>query len=210
MVIAKPLPHTPRRLRVAGAPPGPRRRGQRLGTLLDSAEALLVEKGLAATSIDDIVERAGVAKGTFYHYFQDRTTMLEALRKRYSQQFADHAQAAVDVYRADDWQARLDAWTGAVVRKYVSSYALHDAIFHDAAICHRCAMSEEPVVRNLAALLEGGCDAGVWETEDPVTTALCMFHAIHGLVDEAIVTGADTGCLTPRLSRLFARMLSPD
>jgi AcrR family transcriptional regulator len=176
--------------------------------VLDAAAALFVEKGLAATSIDDIAERAGVAKGTFYHYFHDRTAMLEALRKRYSQRFADVADAAMSACAPQDWAARLTAWTGATVREYLSSYALHDAIFHDAAVCQRCVMSEEPIVQHLAALLGEGIAAGVWVAEDPLATAVFMFHGLHGVTDEAIATEADTATLAPRLTRLFANLLS--
>ena len=38
--------------------------------LMDAAQALFMEKGFAATSVAEIVEGAGVAKGTFYTYFQ--------------------------------------------------------------------------------------------------------------------------------------------
>jgi AcrR family transcriptional regulator len=210
MVAAKPLPQERLRpSRLAGAPPGPRRRDQRQAALLDAAAALFVEKGVAATSIDDIAVRAGVAKGTFYHYFQDRAAMLEALRRRYSQHFADSAQAAMDACDPDDRRGRLDAWIGTVVREYVASYALHDAIFHDPAICHRCVMGEEPIVGNLAALIGGGCRAGLWDTDDALATAVCMFHGLHGMLDEAIASGADTANVAPRLSRLFANMLRP-
>lgn len=207
MIADKPLTAGPARTRVAGAPPGPRQRERRFGALLDSAAALFVEKGAAATSIDDIVVRAGVAKGTFYHYFQDRAAMLEALRKRYSQHFADSAESAMRACAAGDWQGLLDAWIATLVQEYLASYALHDAIFHDPAVCHRCIISEEPFVRKLAALIDEGRKAGAWDTDDSLATAVCMFHGTHGLLDEAIATGADAAGVTARLSRLFANML---
>lgn len=40
--------------------------------LYNTAFELFTTKGLAKTTISDIVERAGVAKGTFYLYFQDK------------------------------------------------------------------------------------------------------------------------------------------
>lgn len=40
--------------------------------LLDSAYKLFLEKGLNDTSIQDIVDKAKVAKGTFYLYFKDK------------------------------------------------------------------------------------------------------------------------------------------
>lgn len=202
-----PAPSRPSRL--AGARPGPRQHNKRQSALLDSAAALFVEKGVSTTSIDDIAERAGVAKGTFYHYFQDRAAMLEALRKRYSQHFASAANAAMVACPPGDWAGRLEAWVATVVNEYAASYALHDAIFHDPAVCHRCVMSEEPIVQSLASLIEGGCQAGTWETEDTLAAAVCMFHGVHGVVDETIATGADTALAAPRLSRLFANMLRP-
>ena len=36
-------------------------------SLLSSAYALFTEKGVAKTSVDEIVRRANVAKGTFYY-----------------------------------------------------------------------------------------------------------------------------------------------
>lgn len=193
--------------RLAGAPPGPRQRDRRAAEILDAAAALFVEKGVAATSIDDIVDRAGVAKGTFYHYFRDRTAMLEALRERYAQHFADMAAEAVGARDAEDWNARLDAWIATVTDSYVSSYALHDAIFHDPAVCHRCAMGELLVVQDLAALIGAGQHAGVWAVDDALATAVCMFHGLHGMVDEALATDDDTAKVAPRLSRLFGNML---
>lgn len=44
----------------------------KLNTMLDAALQLFTEQGLNQTSISDIVERSGVAKGTFYLYFKDK------------------------------------------------------------------------------------------------------------------------------------------
>ena len=40
--------------------------------LLKTAFDLFAEKGFAKTTISDIVEKAGLAKGTFYLYFKDK------------------------------------------------------------------------------------------------------------------------------------------
>lgn len=47
--------------------------------LLDAAYSLFIEKGITATAIDEIVKKAGVAKGTFYLYFKDKEDILEKL-----------------------------------------------------------------------------------------------------------------------------------
>lgn len=47
--------------------------------LLSSAYKLFCTKGINNTSIQDIVEDAGVAKGTFYLYFKDKYDLQEIL-----------------------------------------------------------------------------------------------------------------------------------
>lgn len=44
--------------------------------LLKSGLEFFLERGVEATSIDDIVKRAGVAKGTFYLYFKNKYELL--------------------------------------------------------------------------------------------------------------------------------------
>ncbi|MHB8600708.1 MAG: TetR/AcrR family transcriptional regulator [Ktedonobacteraceae bacterium] len=51
----------------------------RRADLLVSARAILAEKGLEATTISEIVARAGVAQGTFYLYFPSKMAILAAL-----------------------------------------------------------------------------------------------------------------------------------
>ena len=47
--------------------------------LYSGAYELFTTKGVNSTSIDDIVKKAGVAKGTFYLYFKDKYDILHKL-----------------------------------------------------------------------------------------------------------------------------------
>lgn len=48
-------------------------------TLLQTAFELFTEKGFTKTTISDIVNRAGLAKGTFYLYFKDKYDLRDQL-----------------------------------------------------------------------------------------------------------------------------------
>lgn len=50
--------------------------------LLDTARSLLVSRSMDALSIDEIVERADVARGTFYNYFPDKDALERELASR--------------------------------------------------------------------------------------------------------------------------------
>jgi AcrR family transcriptional regulator len=58
------------------------RRENRRGTLVDAAFEVFMAKGVAASSVDDIVEAAGVAKGTFYLYFRTKDDAINAVAER--------------------------------------------------------------------------------------------------------------------------------
>lgn len=69
-------------------------------SLLDSAFSLFTSKGINKTSVSDIVEKSGVAKGTFYLYFKDKYDLRNRLiAHKASQLFhnADDALAKTDI-----------------------------------------------------------------------------------------------------------------
>jgi len=194
--------------RLAGAPMGPRMADARRNALVDAAEALFVGHGVEATTVDDIAARAGVAKGTFYHYFETKADLLDALRTRFSDEFQARVSAVVDACDAGDWNSRLTAWIATAVEAYFDMRALHDVVFHGAEMPLREAMGDVPVVLDLAALLAAGAAAGAWHVDDPRSVSVVMFHGLHGATDEAIVTGRDPGEIGALLARLFVRMIA--
>ncbi len=47
--------------------------------LLDAAERLILERGFAATTVDDICCAAGLTKGSFFHYFDNKDDLCKAV-----------------------------------------------------------------------------------------------------------------------------------
>ena len=73
------MPPTPNPSGSAHAPRWERRKESRPAELLAAALELFVERGYAATRLDDIASRAGVSKGTLYLYFSNKHELFEAL-----------------------------------------------------------------------------------------------------------------------------------
>ncbi len=59
---------------------------ERMNELLDAAQKLFFGKGYDQTSVNDIIEMVGVAKGTFYYYFKSKDELLNKLVVRFSDQ----------------------------------------------------------------------------------------------------------------------------
>ncbi|WP_157497111.1 TetR/AcrR family transcriptional regulator [Hahella ganghwensis] len=57
-------------------------------SIIREGMVLLTEKGATATGIDQVLKRAGVPKGSFYHYFSNKDAFLEAVLNAYGQSFA--------------------------------------------------------------------------------------------------------------------------
>jgi TetR/AcrR family transcriptional repressor of nem operon len=56
--------------------------------ILDAAKAQVLERGFAATSVDDIQRAAGISRGTFFYHFPSKDDLARALIERHAEE--DH------------------------------------------------------------------------------------------------------------------------
>tara|TARA_R110002020_G_scaffold50791_4_gene143691 strand:- start:3537 stop:4169 length:633 start_codon:yes stop_codon:yes gene_type:complete len=68
-----------------------RRAEARPDEVLDAALAVFVQKGFAASRVDDVAQHAGVSKGLVYLYFPSKEALLEGIVKRALVPIAEHA-----------------------------------------------------------------------------------------------------------------------
>jgi TetR/AcrR family transcriptional regulator len=73
------MPSTVSSKRAAAPTQRTRRKEARPGELVAAALALFVEKGYAATSAEEIAQRAGVSKGTLFLYFESKEELFKAV-----------------------------------------------------------------------------------------------------------------------------------
>lgn len=55
---------------------------ERRNEILDTAEKLFYTKGFSKTTINDILQDIGIAKGTFYYYFKSKEEVMHAIIHR--------------------------------------------------------------------------------------------------------------------------------
>jgi AcrR family transcriptional regulator len=139
--------------------------------IFDAAFELFLDKGFAATTVEEIATRADVAKGTVFNYFPRKTSFLAAL--------------------AEDWTARIeealgpiDRWTGSTRDKLTRVFrfladlgaqnpdlarlAFFESLRYMHAMVEHHLPEEEPVRRFQAmtrALIQQGQDAGEIRTD---------------------------------------------
>ncbi|MFK0161083.1 TetR/AcrR family transcriptional regulator [Rhizobium sp. NPDC090279] len=159
--------------------------------LMDAAQRLFLEKGFGATSVAEIVDAADVAKGTFYLYFQTKDDVLAALKVRFVERFCETIEIATTAAASRDWMERLDVWMQACVVAYLDDVTLHDLVFQQFHPAKRSMKRANPIVSRLASFLLEGHAAGAFSFADARLTAVMLFNAMHGAVDECLADGPE-------------------
>ena len=83
-----------------------RRKDERPSELVAAALDLFVERGFAATRLDDVAARAGVSKGTLYLYFESKEALFKAVIEATVRDWSDEA-AGENHLLTDDIGQRL-------------------------------------------------------------------------------------------------------
>ena len=72
------------------------KKNEKKNKLLKTSFNLFIEKGIYNTTIQDIVDKAGLAKGTFYLYFKDKYEVQDELIVRQSKKLFENALKKLD------------------------------------------------------------------------------------------------------------------
>jgi AcrR family transcriptional regulator len=78
-----------------------RRKEARPAELLSAALALFVERGYAATKLDDVAAKAGVSKGTLYLYFDSKEALFKAVIEQGILPMLDEGEALIQQHEVD-------------------------------------------------------------------------------------------------------------
>ncbi|MET0283627.1 MAG: TetR/AcrR family transcriptional regulator [Polyangiales bacterium] len=177
--------------------------------LLDAAEHLFLEKGLAATSVDEIVSRADVAKGTFYLHFASKDALVIGLQERFMARMSSSIEKALAKKRPDDYRGRLRAWITSAIDGFMDQFALHEIVFHEFRPEDHKPSKDNATFNGLIELLQEGAAAGAFDLSDPELTGLMLLHAFHG-AGEAMHAAQHTGArraLTKQLETFALRVV---
>ena len=155
--------------------------------LMDAGERILLRKGFASTTIDDVTRAAGVAKGTYYLYFKSKDDLAAALRDRFIEDCRKRIETLSARRPANDWRGRLDAWVEGGICHYLDHLELHDIIFIAGHEGHG-SMAQSALVEALADLIRAGAAAGAWRAQSPELVSLFLFYALHGVVDHIVTS----------------------
>ena len=164
---------------------------ERRSQLIACAQKFFYSKGYQATSIRDIINEVGIAKGTFYHYFSSKEAILEALVKELTTQGVQILQNIV----ADESLAAIPKWVQAF--QVLSSWKTdHKAEVlavlqvmrknENIRLVHEIrTQALQTIAPEVAKIIAQGVDEGVFETKYIENTAEIVL-AIMATFSDAI------------------------
>lgn len=197
-------------MRTASAPPSPpvrrsRRKQARPSELLAAALELFVQKGYAATHVDQVAARAGVSKGTLFLYYASkeelfRAVVQETLGARLVEWNAEYqsfegSTAAMLCHCVESWWARVGATTASGITRLVLAEAHNFPAIAD----HYHAAVVRPAHELLLRIVQRGIACGEFRPVEPEA-------AVHAICASLLymVTLKHTGALvTPQPGALM-------
>ncbi len=161
-----------------------RRKHERPGELLQAALELFVEKGFAATRVEEVALRAGVSKGTLFLYYDTKEDLFKAVVQAnltphfitWDQAFDEFKGSTTDMlrYGLGSWWERIGNTSAGGLTKLVMSEASN---FPEVAAFYR-----EQVVRPgrllLQRMLQRGIDSGEFRPVDVQMASLSLVSAM--------------------------------
>ena len=145
--------------------------------LLETANSLFMEQGYESASIQQIIDRIGIAKGTFYHYFSSKEDLLNEL-------IITQAQGAIsqllpiidreDMNAAEKFNAfhrSIGVWK---LGNKEMIFAAARTLYRDENLVYRKKLNRvslELMLDPYAKLIEEGVESGLFDCSHPRHTA---------------------------------------
>jgi AcrR family transcriptional regulator len=188
-----------------------RQRQERATFILQAAEEVLLQKGYAAMSMDDIAARVGIAKGTLYLHFATKDELVFRLLERDLQRTLRMIEdnATMEGSARDRLTRILDALYQSWFGKHGQLlYLLYNSTELKNAMREKLGGKLHGVAEHITALLEEGKARGEFDQSIPTDVMVSIFFSVlsprayQHLVKEKHMAAQD---LVRYIDRIFFR-----
>jgi AcrR family transcriptional regulator len=160
-----------------------RRRDETRRKIFEAAVGLIAEQGFTATTVEEIADRAGVAKGTVFYNFASKSALYEELLRYGVGLLAQESRAAVDGLPPKDAIAALVGAQLSYIQRYraFAQLLLAEMWRTNREWQQTIHLLREEAIGVIAEVLEAGVRSGDFPADmDPRISASALFGA--GLV----------------------------
>lgn len=183
----------------------------RKGELITAAESLFRERGYPQTSVNDIVNKVGVAQGTFYYYFKSKDDILNAVVDYYVKSYQRAIEHLLAQEHMDPCQKiEIIANTALALHRYYPRLAEFLHAEENMATHQRYIMkSFEVMIPLVVAIVDQGNEAGIFNVTYPRESVEMLVYAFGYLEDSIAVSGDETRyrCMIEAAEDILTRVL---
>ncbi|MDQ0169692.1 TetR/AcrR family transcriptional regulator [Paenibacillus tundrae] len=161
---------------------------ERRNEILNAAEALFVSKGYTKTTIIDILQAVKIAKGTFYHYFQSKEEVMNAIVMRF---IAVGVNAAKRIAEDDSLDAHTKIFN--IITAQGQDVGNKEQFIEELHQVHNVEMHQKSLVETILQLspiltevIEQGIREGVFHTPRPREVVEFLLVSSQFLLDQGI------------------------
>lgn len=153
---------------------------------------MFFSKGYEQTSVQNIIQVMGVAKGTFYHYFDSKAELLDAVVERMYEQTLRSLQPLIDDPDIDalnklmQFIAALSQWKTSHRELMIDTLRV---LYRDENIPLREKMRQssfQATVPALGRIIQQGVDEGIFDIDYPDETAQVILSMSQAMREEMI------------------------
>lgn len=188
---------------------------ERRKDFLDAAQDLFLREGYEATSVEQITQAAGIAKGTFYLYFGSKEELLLALRNRFMERGGTHFEKLILSAQDQSFEEQFDALIDFAFAYYRDNWPIFDLVFRRFAgkITRERAETRRRYAEPLATLIGRSIERGEADTggHDPKLFAYLILGAIEENIHSCLSSGdpADIEALKEASKAFVQKVLTP-
>jgi len=194
---------------------------QRRAEILEAALALFSSKGFHDTTMEEVANAAGVAKGTIYLYFQSKEHLLLALKRDFMQGLTDavanivaEAIENLEGGKGMDYRDIIDDIFHAVVDYHTSRRDAVEVVVRQSPspdLVNEALQLEHDYLMLVTSAFRTGMEYGLVHTEDPEMTAHLITAAIRDNIATCLCYGEpkDLDRLVEASKQMLYKALAP-
>ena len=176
--------------------------------LVDSAKLAFAQKGYHETSISEIVRRAGIARSTFYQYFDSKVDLFESILDSFLQDLEESIQPISLAPGAQASMAQLEDNLNRVLKLMLRERDLTQILLHHTRALDPTVLGRvEEFYEGAAEMIQRSLDTGIsMNLVRPCDTRLTSF-CIIGAVKEVVFQLSSSQAQQPSVEELTRNML---
>ena len=170
----------------------------RIHSIRDAAMRVIARKGMAAATMQEIADEAGIAKGTIYLYFRDRDDLVE---KAFESAMNDlHGRVEEALEKEGTFEEKLRALLAAQIgffqanreffRLYISLRYPEGSAQQQRRQKRHCQPQYKSRVERIAAVLQEAMNRGEIRRMDPMRLALFIIEGSSAVIIERVLDEA--------------------